>query len=133
MITGVCPQDNTEDGPTEHGHIVPICFWKLNCYVDPTSNKTIVVAWIGDNTMLSADNSTEEKKRRKESTLLVRGQRQVLRLMKGKGKFIKSAWLAAEKELTKGRNATGLPDSTTCFKTKKISKKVVEEWRAFMS
>lgn len=132
MITGLCPQDATVDGPTEHGHIVPDCFWKLNCYVDPASKETKVVAWIGKNTILSAANLAEEKKLRKESTLLPRGQKEVLELMAGKEKYLENAWMAAEKELTKGRNTTGLPDAQACFKTKEVSKETVEEWAAFI-
>lgn len=120
------------DGPTEHGHVVPDCIWKLSCYVDPASKETKVVGWIGSNAILPAANLLEEKKLRKKSTLLPRGQQEILELMAGKEQYVENAWLAAEQELTMGRNVTGIPDAQACIKITKVSQETVEEWEAFI-
>lgn len=132
VITGVCSGDNAVDGNTYYDLVVPDCFWKMTCYVDPVTKKTEVVAFIGNNTLIPAESKTQGRKERKEATVSPTSQQQVLDLMGSKSKLITSAWTAAEKVLTEGRDTTGLPKASTCSKTKTISDETIAEWKAFM-
>lgn len=133
VMTGVCSGDNSVDGNTYHDLIVPDCFWKMTCYVDPVTKKTEVVAFIGDNTLIPAASKAAGKMERKESTTLPRSQQEVLNVIMGsKTKLISTAWTAAQKILTEGRSTTGLPKASACTKAKVVSEETVEEWKAFM-
>jgi hypothetical protein len=72
VITGVSP---ASIGSTQSGLDVPSFFWKLVCYKD--ISQTIVVGFIGDNSIVSWKNQ-QQRDDRKESVQRLLSQREVL-------------------------------------------------------
>lgn len=132
VMTGVCSADNTVDGKTYYDFIVPDCFWKMTCYVDPTTKKTEVVAFISNNTLIEAATKAKGQQDRRAGTTLPRSQQEVLDVMGSRVKLISSAWTAAEKQLSAGRDKEGYPKATNCAKAKTISAETVADWTEFM-
>ncbi|ODM91633.1 Endonuclease G, mitochondrial [Orchesella cincta] len=132
VMTGTCASDNVVDGNTYYNLTVPDCFWKMACYLDPTTKETNVVAFISENHLIQSTGKAASRVERTASTTTPRAQLDVLNLMGARSSYVETAWLEAERILTEGRGTTGLPSAATCVSTKDISVATVTDWTAFM-
>jgi hypothetical protein len=128
VITGLCDLDDRYS-PTAEGYIIPACFWKLICYKDD-SGSTQVVGFIGNNTLLGA-NDAKGKEERKLSTTMPQSQQDIMDVMT-RDSFINAAWSGAEDYLLRNRNEKSLPTAAACKLKKTLSEAVKNEWSRLM-
>jgi hypothetical protein len=130
VITGTCAEDSP-DGDSENGYKVPNCFYKILCYIDADTKKTVSVGFIGENSVIDSRNLATERKSRMNSTLTPRNLSDILTL--AKPGIIKNAFAEAEKALKIGRTFNGpLPTDDSCMKALTLDEAVKTQWATFM-
>jgi len=130
VVTGTCSADSA-DGDTYYGLKVPKCFWKALCYADPETGATVTVAFVGDNSVIDANNLNAERRERMESTLVPRDLTHIFGLTTATQ--VRKAFIEGEKVLLEGRgNLQGLPTARSCYGKLTLDNAVKEQWTAFM-
>jgi hypothetical protein len=127
VMSGICAADDISNGPTKDGIAVPICYWKLVCFVNE-EGETHVLGFVGSNS-LTRNSDTEGKKKRYTETSEPKSQTEVGRLS-GQIKAIKLGWNEAGKILIGNRDgAKSAPDVEKCVKAKALPRNVREIWK----
>jgi len=130
VMTGVCSADNNEDGVTDLGYKVPMCWWKMICYKDPQSRETKVVSFIGNNTIISYSGDSPAKTERSLATTRPRSQQEVLDIM-DRDESIALAWSHAHEYLLPERTSVSpsdMPTADECIRTRELDDDTWEEW-----
>ncbi|OXA48394.1 Nuclease [Folsomia candida] len=117
--------------PTNVGYIVPNHYWKLVCYKD-AAGVTQVVGFIGNNTLLRA-NDVAEQDARKASTYLPRSQQEIINTMNiNRVHLFQEAWVGGETYLLEGRSEDRLPSADECTFKRDLSPEVRQEWATYI-
>jgi hypothetical protein len=130
VVTGTCAADSP-DGDSYYGLKVPDCFYKVLCYVDAVTKKTVSVGFVGNNSIIDAKNLSVERGARMNSTLTPRDLEFVMKL--SKPGMIKNALVEADKVLKTGRVINGtLPTVDSCMSSLKLEEAVRTQWTVYM-
>jgi len=124
VMTGLCDEDSP-DGVTQEGYVVPACYWKMVCYREKGTGQTQVVGFIANNALVNKNDQYEVNQRWRDVTT-PRSQSEIEKVTRTS--YIAKAWTDAAKYLLEGRDAVGVPDARSCIAAKKVSKETAVEW-----